>query len=43
MSWIDLVHQPDARIRGPASGSPTVVMVQSTHDRTSHHLVPSKM
>src|SRR5947209_9794467 len=37
---MDLVHQLDARTRCPASGCPTVVMVQPTHDRTSDHLVP---
>ena len=37
---MDLVHQLDARTHGPASGCPAVVMVQSTHDRTSNHLVP---
>ena len=39
-SWMDLVHQLDARTRGPASGCPVVVMVQPTHDRKSDHLVP---
>jgi hypothetical protein len=39
-SWMDLVHQLDARIRGSASGCPAVVMVQPTHDRKSDHLVP---
>jgi hypothetical protein len=37
--WMDLVHQLDARTRGPASGSPVVVMVQPTHDGKSNHLV----
>src|SRR5207245_1178493 len=38
-SWMDLVHQLDARTRDPASGCPVVVVVQPTHDRTSDHLV----
>jgi hypothetical protein len=38
-NWIDLIHQLDARTRGPASGCPAVVMVQSTHHRKSDHLV----
>ncbi len=38
-SWMDPVHQRDARIRSPASGCPAVVMVQSTQDRTSDHLL----
>jgi hypothetical protein len=38
--WMDLVHQLDARIRGPASGSPVVVMVQSFHDRNGNHFAP---
>jgi hypothetical protein len=42
-NWMDLIHQLDARTRGPASGCPAVVMVQSTHDRTSDHLVPCMM
>ena len=37
-NWMDLIHQLDARTRGPASGCPAVVMVQSTHDRTSNRL-----
>src|SRR6266480_1364055 len=37
---MDLVHQLDARTGGPASGSPAVVMVHSTHDWESDHLVP---
>src|SRR5260221_431490 len=37
---MDLVLQLDARIRGPPSGSPVVVMVQTTQNRTSDHLVP---
>ena len=39
-SWMDLVHQLDARTRGPASGCPAVVMMQPTQDRKSDHLVP---
>ncbi len=39
MSWIDLVHQLDARTRDLASGCPVVVVVQPTHDRKSDHLV----
>ena len=39
-SWMDLVHQLDARTCGPASGCPAVVMVQSTQDRKSNDLVP---
>ena len=39
-SWMDLVHQLDARPRGPASGYPAVVMVQPTHDRQSDHFAP---
>ena len=38
-NWMDLIHQLDARIRGPARACPAVVMVQSTHDRTSDHLL----
>jgi len=37
---MDLVHQLDARIRAPASGSPVVVMVQSSHDRNGNHFAP---
>src|SRR6266516_2138533 len=37
---MDLVHQLNARTRGPASSCPVVVMVQPTHDRKSDHLVP---
>ncbi len=37
---MDLVHQLDARPRGPASGCPAVVMMQPTQDRKSDHLVP---
>jgi hypothetical protein len=40
-SWMDLVHQLDARPRGPASGYPSVVMVQPTHDWKSDHFAPS--
>src|SRR5215472_2850637 len=36
---MDLIHQLDALTYGPASGSPLIVMVQSTHDRKSHYLV----
>ncbi len=39
-SWMDLVHQLDARPRGTASGYPAVVMVQPTHDRQSDHFAP---
>jgi hypothetical protein len=42
-SWMDLVHQLDTRIRGPASGSPVVVMVESTHDWKSDHLIACLM
>src|SRR5215469_12780397 len=38
-SWMDLVHQLDVRTRGPATGYPAVVMMESTHDRTSNYLV----
>ena len=34
---MDLVPQLDARACGPVSGSPVVVMVQSTHDRYGNH------
>jgi hypothetical protein len=40
MSWMDLVHQLDSRTRGPASGYPSVVMVEPTDDRKSEHLIP---
>ena len=40
MSWMDLLHQLDARTRGPASGCPVVVMVEPTDDRKSEHLIP---
>ena len=30
-SWMDLVHQLNARTRGPVSGCPVVVVVESTH------------
>jgi hypothetical protein len=40
MSWMDLVHQLDSRIRGPASGYPLVVMVEPTDDRKGEHLIP---
>jgi hypothetical protein len=39
-SWMDLVHQLDACTRGPASGCPAVVVVQTTHDRKRDYLVP---
>jgi hypothetical protein len=39
-SEMDLVHQLNASPRVPASGSPLIIMVQPTHDRTSNHLVP---
>jgi hypothetical protein len=42
-SWMDLVHQLDARTCGPASGCPAVVMVQSTHDWKSDHLLACLM
>src|SRR5438309_5507108 len=38
-SWIDLVHQLGVRTCGPASGCPAVVMVQSTNDWKSDHLL----
>jgi tetratricopeptide (TPR) repeat protein/IS1 family transposase len=37
---MDLIHQLDAPTTGPPSGSPVVVMVQSTHDRKSNHFAP---
>src|SRR5262245_12294742 len=37
MSWMDLVHQMDALTRDPASGYPSVVMVQPTQDWKSEH------
>jgi hypothetical protein len=43
MSWMELVHQLDARSGGPASGSPAVVMVHSTHDWKSDHLLACLM
>jgi hypothetical protein len=42
-SWMDLVHQLDARTRGPVSGCPVVVMVESTHDRNGNHFAPCVM
>ncbi len=39
-SWMNLVHQLDARTRCPASGCPEAVMVQPAQDRKSDHLVP---
>ena len=39
MSWMDLVHQLDARTRVPCLGSPLVVVVQPAHDRKGNHLV----
>ena len=36
---MDFVLQLSSRTRGPVSGSPALVMVQPTHDRTSNHLV----
>jgi hypothetical protein len=42
-SWMDLVHQLDARTPGAASGCPVVVVVQPTHDRKSDHLLSSVM
>src|SRR5262249_30272017 len=39
-SRMDLIHQLDAPTTGPPSGSPVVVMVQSTHDRKSNHFAP---
>jgi hypothetical protein len=38
-SWMDLVSQQSSRICNTASGSPAVVMVESTHDRKSVHLL----
>ena len=40
MSWMDLVHQLDARTRDPSSGCPVVVVMQPTQDRKSNYLVP---
>src|SRR5215467_1847493 len=40
---MELVPQLDARIRGPASGSPVVVVVQSTHHWKSDHLLAGVM
>jgi hypothetical protein len=37
---MDLVHQLEPRMRGPASGCPVVVVVQLTHDWKSDHLLP---
>jgi len=42
-SWMDLVHQLDARTRSPVSGCPVVVMVESTHDRNGNHFAPCVM
>ena len=39
-SWMDLVLQLESRPCSPASGSPVVVMVQTSHNRKSNHLVP---
>jgi hypothetical protein len=39
-SWMDLVHQLDARTDGTASGDQLIVMMQSSHDWKSEHLVP---
>jgi hypothetical protein len=36
---VDEVHPADSSC-GPASGSPVVAVVQSTHDWTSDHLGP---
>jgi hypothetical protein len=43
MSWMDLVHQLDARARTTASGCPMVVMVQPTYSGNSDHLVACMM
>ena len=37
---MDLVLQPDARTRDPASGYPLVVMVEPTGDWKSEQLIP---
>jgi hypothetical protein len=37
---MDLVLRLDALTYGLVSGSPLILMVQPTHDRTSNHLVP---
>jgi hypothetical protein len=42
-NWMGLIHQLDARTRGPASGNPAVVMVQSTHDRQCDYLLACMM
>ncbi len=39
LSWMDQVPQLSSQTRRPASGSPVVVMVQSSHDRNGNHLV----
>jgi hypothetical protein len=39
-SWMDLIHQLDAPTTGLPSGSPVVVMVQSTYDWKSNHFAP---
>src|SRR2546423_599706 len=36
---MDLIHQLAALTYGPASGCPVIIMVQSTHDRTSNYLL----
>ena len=38
-SWMHLVHRLASRTRGPASGCPVIIMVQSSHDRTSNYLL----
>jgi hypothetical protein len=42
-SWMDLVHQLDARACGPVLGDPLIVMVQPAHDRQCDHLVACLM
>ena len=42
-SWMDLVHQLGVRTCGPALGCPAVVMVQSTNDWKSDHLLACLM
>src|SRR5215472_1983019 len=37
---MDQVHQLNALTSGPASGSPLIIMVQSTQDWTSDNLIP---
>jgi hypothetical protein len=42
-SWMDLVHQLEARRCGPVSGCPMVVMMESTHHGKSDHLLANVM